>query len=371
MTLRRTIAGLFGVAMLLAACGDDSSTSSATDAPESTSAPAATEAPAATVAPAATEAPATTGASAEGGAVTVDQCTGETRDRTITYDAIPEKIFTVDPQSSEFLIALGLGDRIVGTWFSYSDDELAEFPEYAEELQQIEVMGEGDVWPPTAEVIAASGADMVVTIYRLNIEGYLDSDRLKDDLDIDTYGFVAQCPGGVTSTLEPLYEDIRNLGTIFDVSDKADEIVADMQSTVDEATALTEGREPISIWQYAGEEIPYPAGGWGIPNSVITLAGGKNVFEDVEVNYAEVSWEQVIERNPAVIWMQTDAGPGFIAAEDGIKKAIETNPGLADVDAVANERYVTVSYNAAGTLSIHAADATLDFATQLAKFDIG
>ncbi|MBP6489778.1 MAG: ABC transporter substrate-binding protein [Ilumatobacteraceae bacterium] len=93
--------------------------------------------------------------------------------------------------------------------------------------------------------------------------------------NIDTYGFIAQCPGGVTTTLEPLYEDIRSLGSIFDVSDKAEEIVADMQSTVDEATALTEGHEPISIWQYAGEEIPYPAGRWGIPNSVITLAGGK------------------------------------------------------------------------------------------------
>lgn len=298
--------------------------------------------------------------------VTLDQCTGESRDRTVTFDAIPEKVFTIDPQSSEFLIALGLGDRIVGTWFTYSEEELAQFPRYADEMRQVPVLGDNEVWPPTAEVIAASGADAVFTIYRLNIEGYLDATRLEEDLGIKTYGFVTYCTGEVMRDFTPMYEDIENLGAIFDVPDAAAALIADIQGQVDEAAAMLEGMEPVTVWQYAGEEIPYPAGGTGVPNAVIVLGGGENVFEDVDAFYGEVSWEQVVERNPRVIWMQTDAGPGFIEAADGIENAIETNPGLADVEAVAEQRYVTVNYNTGGTINVHAGEAVLEFAEQLA-----
>lgn len=363
ITRTRLLAAVLAVAGVVAACGEDGEDSStATQAPAAT----ATDAPIATDAPAATEAPATTASAAAREPVTVDQCSGEERDRSVTFDAVPEKVFTIDPQSSEFLIAMGLGDRIVGTWFTYSEEELAEFPEYADEVRAIPVLGDDEVWPPTAEVIGASGADAVFTIYRLNIEGYLDADRLEQDLGIKTYGFVTYCTGAVMRDFEPMYEDIINVGAIFDVPEAATALIDKIQGQVDEAQALVADREPVTVWQYAGEDIPYPAGGTGVPNAVITLAGGQNVFEDVDAFYAEVSWEQVVERNPSVIWMQTDAGPGFIEAEDGIQKAIETNPGLADVEAVAGSRFITVNYNTGGTINVHAGEAVLQFAEQLA-----
>lgn len=366
----KLIVSVVALSLLAAACGDD--TADNTAAP-TTEASAAASTPAPTDAPTVSEATDTTMADMGDGAmfepVTVDQCSGEERDRSVTFDAIPEKVFTVDPQSSEFLIAMGLGDRIVGTWFSYSEEELAQFPEYADEIREIPVLGEDEVWPPTAEVIGASGADAVFTIYRLNIEGYLDATRLEEDLGIKTYGFVTYCTGGVMRDFRSLYDDIENIGAIFAVPDTAQALIDKIEGQVAEAQALVAGREPVTVWQYAGEEIPYPAGGTGVPNAVITLAGGQNVFEDVDAFYAEVSWEQVVERNPSVIWMQTDAGPGFIEAEDGIKKAVETNPGLADVEAVANSRYVTVNYNTGGTINVHAGEAVLQFAEQLAALD--
>lgn len=306
-------------------------------------------------------------AAAERGPLTLDQCSGETLDRQMTYDTVPQKVFTTDPQSAEFLIAMGLGDRIVGTWDTYPEDVQATIPEYAEQLAAIPVLGDGQTWPPTLESIAASGADLVLSTYRLNMPGYLDATRLFDDLGVPSYSFTTYCTGGVLRDFDPLFTDIRNLGAILDVPEAAEALAADMQADLDAAAALTADQPRVRVWQYAGEQVPYPVGGTGIPNAIMWLAGAENVFEDVMEVYGEVSWEQVIARDPEVIWLQTSAGPGFIEAEDALRAATDANEGLAAVTGVANQAYVVVPYTTAGTLSVHNAEAVLEFATALAE----
>jgi iron complex transport system substrate-binding protein len=308
------------------------------------------------------------GAGASSGArgpLTLDQCTGEKLDRKVTYDTVPQKIFTLDPQSAEFLIALGLGDRIVGNWMPYDDAELKDVPQYAEQLKKIKNFGKRGVWPPPIETIASTKPDIVVTTYRLNIPKYLDATRLEKDTGIKAFSFTTYCTGGTLRDFKPLFADITSLGKIFDVTPKADALIATMQGQLDEAAKLTAGKPRVKVWEYAGEETPYPVGGTGIPNAIMTLAGADNVFEDVPKVYGEVSWEQVAKRNPSVLWLQTSAGPGFVETEDGLKKATEKNPGIAAVDGVAKKRYVIVPYTTAGTLSVHNAEAVLDFAKKL------
>lgn len=300
-------------------------------------------------------------------AVTVEQCTGEKRDRKVTFDTVPERIFTLDPQSAEFMIALGLGDRIVGTWGMYDDAAFADAPTYAAELKKLEKVGDGKTWPPPIEQIASTKPDIVVTTYRLNIPNYLDANRLEKDAGIKAYSFTTYCTEKVMRDFDPLFADITALGQIFDVAPKAEALIAQMRDQLAKAAALTQGKPRVKVWEYAGEEIPYPVGGTGMPNAIMYLAGADNVFEDVKAVYGEVSWEQAVKRNPAVVWLQTSAGPGFIETEDGLKKATEKNPGIAGIDGVAKKRYVVVPYTTAGTLSIHNAEAVLDFATKLQK----
>lgn len=299
------------------------------------------------------------------GPLTLDQCTGEQLDRQVTYDKVPDTIFTLDPQSAEFLIAMGLGDRIVGSWGMYTEEQLEQLPEYADELRAIEDFDDGKTWPPPIETIASTRPDIVVTTYRLNIPGYLDADRLKKDAGIDSYSFTSYCTGDTLRTFDPLYQDVENLGRIFDREDEAAALSAEIEGQVDEAAALSAGKERVTVWQYAGEKTPYPVGGTGIPNAIIYLGGGQNVFEDVDEVYGEVSWEQIAERNASVVWLQTDAGPGFIEAKDALLKATKGNPGIAAVEGVANERFLVLPYTTAGTLSVHNGEGVLEFARLL------
>lgn len=313
-----------------------------------------------------------TGATSASGPITLRQCTGEKLDRSVTYDDVPRRIFTLDPQSAEFLVALGLGDRIVGTWGMYSAKEMRSTPEYAAALRRIKVIGDDKTWPPPVEQIASTRPDIVVSIYRLNIPGYLDAERLQDDLGITTYGFTSTChQDGPMRTLDPVFADITNLGRIFGVEDRAKTLIARMNAQLAQARALTAGRPRESVWQYAGENPPYPATGHGTANAIITLAGGRNVFEDVPGAYAKVSWEQVVKRAPHVVWLQTDAGPGFIAAAAGIRKATVKNPGLADVPGVKGKRFVVLPYTTAGVQNVHNAQAVLQFAKALSKLGDG
>ena len=285
----------------------------------------------------------------------------------MTYDKAPERIFTLDPQSAEFVIALGLGDKIVGTWGMYTADELKNVPEFADQLGKIKAYDDGKTWPPPVEVIASTKPDLVVTTYRLNMPGYLDATRLKDDLGIASFTFNSNCTGGTLRDFAPLFQDIKDLGTILNASAKAHELTMKMESQLAEAASMAGTGDRPTVWEYAGETPPYPVGGTGIPNAVIWLAGGVNSFEDLPVVYGETSWEQVVQRNPDVVWVQSDAGPGFVQAADGIKKAVKKNPGLASVTGVKDERYVMVPYTTGGTLSVHNAEAVLDFAKQLAS----
>ncbi len=345
---------LVTAALALAACGGSTATT------------------ASSAAPAASSASSAAGATAAGprGPLTLDQCTGEKLDRKVTYETVPQKIFTLDPQSAEFLIALGLGDRIVGTWGQYPDDVMKTLPQYADQLKKIKSYDDGKTWPPPVEVIASTKPDIVVTTYRLNIPNYLDATRLKKDTGIDAYSFTSYCNGGVMRTFDPLFNDITNLGKVFDVAPAADALITTMKGQLAEAAALTAGKPRAKVWQYAGEEVPFPVGGTGIPNAIMYLAGADNVFEDVNEVYGEVSWEQVVQRNADVLWLQTDAGPGFVQTQDGLKKAVAAHKGLAGVTGVAKKRYVVVPYTTAGTLSVHNAEAVLEFAKKLQEVTV-
>jgi iron complex transport system substrate-binding protein len=352
--VKKTIAIGVGLIAVLAsaACGSSSTATTAASAEASASSGAAS-------------------AAVARGPVTVDQCTGEKKDRKVTFDAVPQKIFTLDPQSAEFLIALGLADRIVGTWGMYDDETMKQVPQYAEQLKKIKKYSDDKTWPPPIETIASAKPDIVVTTYRLNIPNYLDATRLEKDAGIKAYSFTTYCTGATLHDFEPLFADVKALGEIFDVSDKATGVVTTMRGQLDEAAKLTAGKPRAKVWEYAGEEVPYPVGGTGIPNAIMHLAGADNIFEDVQAVYGEVSWEQVAKRNPSVVWLQTSAGPGFVEAEDALKKATEKNPGIAAVEGVAKKRYVVVPYTTAGTLSVHNAEAVLEFATKLQKVTTG
>ncbi|MEU3144827.1 Vitamin B12-binding protein [Streptomyces sp. AVP053U2] len=291
-----------------------------------------------------------TAAAAEGFPVTIDNCGVRT-----TYDAPPSRVVTVHQHPAELMLALGLKDRMVGTAFPDS----AVLPELREDFEAIPELAERE---PSFEKILDTGPDFVYGGYGSAFaENEGRSREAFADAGIDTYLNREYC-GEKRLTMEDTYAEIRTIGRIFDVSDRADELVADLRGRVGEAASAVEGEPEVTVFVYdSGDKSAFTAGGRGLGTELIRLAGGRNVFADLDEVFGDVSWEQVVERRPEVIALYDYAGAGGVEQK---KEFLLSQPALADVPAVENERFVVLPLTAT-LIGVRSAYAVEDLARGL------
>ena len=77
-----------------------------------------------------------------------------------------------------------------------------------------------------------------------------------------------------------------------------------------------------------------------MPTALIEAAGGTNVMNGFEKSWGTVTWEEVVEQNPEVIVI---VNYGSVTAEQK-REFMMSNPAFADIDAVKNDRFVTLEY---------------------------
>src|SRR5699024_5185613 len=70
--------------------------------------------------------------------------------------------------------------------------------------------------------------------------------------------------------------------------------------------------EPVKVLLMSGGESgsAQVAGGNSLDSHLIELAGGENIFADEEEYLLEVSWEEIVERDPDVIVTSYCCGTG-------------------------------------------------------------
>jgi zinc transport system substrate-binding protein len=289
--------------------------------------------------------------------VTIRDCGG----RETTYDKAPERIVTLDPAITESLLLLGLKDKIVGfTEFQTPDQRWAITKSDMDALPVINK----DMAYPSKEAILAASPDIVMSVYP---SALLENSELPNRdgwnaLGINAYLTLGECHESTTPVTEfsLLYTDIRNLGIIFDVQARAEEEIAKLEQRV---TAIqqkvADAKLPErTMWSYSGEEEPYPAGAIGTPNAIMTMAGVTNAFGDIARDYDAVSWEEIVKRNPDIIWIMTSAGEGFFITEaEGIQAKLESDSRSNTIRAVQNKAYVILSYNEGGVETPRNVDA--------------
>ena len=267
--------------------------------------------------------------------VTVPSC-----NRTVTFDAPPARAIANDVNLIEMMLALGLRDRMVGytgvSGWKTLDPELregiAELPELSARY-------------PSREVLAGAEPDFFFAgwNYGMTVGGEVTPETL-EPLGIKTYELTESCifvGPKAKSSMQDMYNDLLNLGTIFGVKDRAKELVAGYEAKLAEITVGVDRSKPVRVFVYdSGEETPFTAGAYAIPTALIEAAGGRNIMDDLDKSWATVAWEPVVERNPEVIVI---VNYGDVTAEQKIA-FLEGNPAFAGIDAVRNDRYVVLEY---------------------------
>ncbi|WP_078886755.1 ABC transporter substrate-binding protein [Streptomyces sp. NRRL F-5527] len=291
-----------------------------------------------------------TAAAPEGFPVTIDNCGVKT-----TYDKPPSRVVTIHQHPAELMLALGLKDRLAGTAFPDS----AVLPELKKDYESVPELAERE---PSFEKILDAEPDLVYGGYGSAFDEKEGRSRKAfADAGIDTYLNREYC-GKKKVTMKEAYDEIRTIGKIFGVPDRADDLVTDLEGRVAKAADKVQSEPELSVFVYdSGDKSAFTAGGKSLGTELIRLAGGENVFADLDDVFGDVSWEQVVERKPEVIAIYDYAGAGSVKEK---KKFLLSQPALADVPAVRNKRFVVLPLTAT-LVGIRSAYAVEDLARGL------
>ena len=241
----------------------------------------------------------------------------------------PEKAVTLAQFMTETLLALGLEDKMTGTAL-LNEEILPEYKKTYEKIPELE-MGEGH--SISKESFVATEADFVS-----GWEQSITEEATGSLEELEERGVVPFVSSGLApdATIESVYNDFILLGKIFEVSERAEKVVSKMKDEVKSIADKTKDiKDRPRVLIYDSGEGEAFVGGSGLPNNLIELAGGENVYKDLGQDYATVSFEDIVQKNPEII-VVTEYYSG-ITGDEKIK-FLKNNPALKDVDAVKNNR---------------------------------
>ncbi|WP_199443668.1 ABC transporter substrate-binding protein [Umezawaea beigongshangensis] len=278
----------------------------------------------------------TTSAAVPPGAVAVDSC-----GKRLTFDGVPQRVVALDQSSTETLLALGAGDRVVGT----ANLKTKVSPQYAEAYAKIPVLSPKVL---TAEPLRAANPDLVVASFKELFTA--DRAGTRDELEqlgVPTFVSAVNCPDGRTEPFDRMFRDFEDLGEVLGVAERADQLVSEQRAVVEEVRAAGEKRpEGLKVvWVYSVfNGVPYVAGRGGMPSHMSELTGVVNVFDDVEQEWPEVSWDEVAAREPDVVVvgdLSERGNPGDSAAEK--LAMMREHPAVSQLAALRDGKVVELS----------------------------
>ncbi len=237
--------------------------------------------------------------------------------RLVTIKEAPQRIVSLAPAITETLFALGLGDKLVGVT-NYCD-----YPAEAKTKPKV-----GGFSTPSAELVVAAKPDLVLAT-KIN-ESYVPQ--------LEQAGLTVVTIESLN--LPQVLENIQLIGQVTGASEAANNLTADMQKRIDSITTkvsrLPDEQKPAVYFEIWPDPIT-TGGSKSFVNSLITMAGGKNIAGDVEQDWVNLSPEMVLARDPKVAIL-CHHGSSLQTVEE-----FKSRKGWGQVSAIKNNRIGLVS----------------------------
>lgn len=222
------------------------------------------------------------------------------------------RIVSLLPAATEIAAVLGLMDEIVGV--SHECDYPTEAnqrprvtycPVHRSDLSSRAV----DEWVRTK--MRDHGAIYVIDepLMRELLPDVILTQKLCDVCAVE-YGTVARLAANLPrppevvnlepSSLSEIFQDIRRVGEVCGVADRADKIVCRLQARVEAVRGRAQGigyRRHCFLMEWV--DPPFCSGHWG--PELVNIAGGYDPLGREHEPSAQITWQQVLEADPEVI----------------------------------------------------------------------
>lgn len=247
-----------------------------------------------------------------------------------TYRKAPERVICVYQGCIETMIALGLEDHVLAAYGL--DNEVKD--EWKDGFGRMNY--DSSVFAPDKETVTLLEPDMI-----FSWDSYFGEKKLGDVYEWNRKGVAtyisANSGAAKIRTLENEYNDILNIGRIFDAEEKAKELVDKMKQQVEDTLAAAKGQEAVRVAvlePISGKMTNYAAN--SLAGDMVTQLGGQLVKPEGN----EMGKEDLVAGDPDVIFVvyMAYAGddPETVKAQQ--LSAIQDDPALASLSAIQSGR---------------------------------
>ncbi len=235
-------------------------------------------------------------ASAENSSDETDRAEGVVTDRSGNEITLPESIdsiISMAPSTTQILIDLGLGDKIVAcdtySYASYADSLTADIPQF-------------DMMTPDQEQIVALGADIVFTTGMSASKGE-DVFASVKEAGVCVYDIPS------SASLSDIQQDILGIGEVTGKETEAQVLVDEMAASMEEIAAIAatipEEEKKTVLFELYTPSADYPTiytcGSNTYITEMIELIGATNVAGEEAEQWPALTEEAAVAMDPQVI----------------------------------------------------------------------
>lgn len=206
---------------------------------------------------------------------------------TIRVDRHPERIVSLTPATTEILFALGAGDRLVGR---------GEYDKWPDAALAVPNLGPG--LRPNVEAVLAARPDLVLL--------YASQDNRPAAQRLRSAGIMTVA--FKVDRIEHFDRTTRLLGRLIGDSARGALVADTVMRTLDSVRAITQSQRRVTVVMPAYEDPLLVIGSGSFMSQLVSIAGGRNVYEDVDQPSPAVTFEDVVRRNPDVVLVGPEYG---------------------------------------------------------------
>lgn len=263
------------------------------------------------------------GKASAGYPVAVENC-----GRKLTVTKEPKRVVSLWQSNTEALLALGLRDRIFAVQGAY-----APYPDsVAKQAKGLKEIG-SSMGFPSKEVLLSEQPDFVTGQVLDGFafdtkQGYASVEQL-EQTGATVYGAnlckSTDSQSTKTWNINSVKTTLRDYGTIFDASAKADQVIGRLDAQEQKVVDAVKGKKTVKTAYFNGGTGPVIVLAGGIYDDLISTAGGKNVFAKDSVY---VSKEAFAASGADVILVGTFPGQDFTAQKAFLEKNFPDLPAV-------------------------------------------
>ena len=275
----------------------------------------------------------------------------------ITFNKAPEKVVAIYQNSIETMLALGLENKIVSA--AGLDHDVKD--EYKDSFSKVNYLED---FTPSKETIIMEKPDFILGWYSLFNEKNLGDVDYWIENGVNTY---ISLNSGISDerTIENEITDILNIGKIFNVEDKAQTLVDNINAIVEEITSKVsdEQKQSAMVIEYFDDDI-YTYGSKTLAGDMVTKLGA----DLLNPQGGNIGAEDLINLNPDCIFVSyMDRGDENVPLEEVNK--ILSNPAFANLSAVKNKRIYPIPLGDMYSSGIRTIDGINTFADGLYGYE--